>query len=146
MPQLEQLQFFISQAFWLVLVFTAIYLFTAYWFIPRVGGIVESRRNKIESDTKLAEELKSEIASIENKVNKMLEEARAKGSEIKLSAIKNSDKDLQGKMAKFEKDLLAKSSKDEERLSRFKSQLQSEVGTIAENLGNQIFNLVVKKK
>jgi F-type H+-transporting ATPase subunit b len=91
MPQLEQLQFFFSQAFWLALMFFFIYAFVSCFFIPRIGSIVEMRHEKIKTDLSLAEKLAKEQGEITSKIESILEKARSKSSEVKLAATKNAE-------------------------------------------------------
>ena len=77
MPQLE-LHFFATQIFWLALVFTFIYIFMSWYFIPRIAKIVKSRQDKVEHNLSTAEFLISEQNGIRTQIHKLLEEARAK--------------------------------------------------------------------
>jgi F-type H+-transporting ATPase subunit b len=45
-----QTETFASQLFWLAVTFVALYLLISRVALPRLGGIVEARRNRIESD------------------------------------------------------------------------------------------------
>ena len=49
MPQLDP-KYWASQAFWLVIIFTSIYLLVAKIFIPKIKSNIDSRENKIRKD------------------------------------------------------------------------------------------------
>jgi F-type H+-transporting ATPase subunit b len=43
-------EFFVSQLFWLVITFVALYALMAKLVLPRLGGIIDARRNSVEGD------------------------------------------------------------------------------------------------
>src|SRR5262249_21923871 len=51
---------FPSQLFWLAICFVALYLIVSRLALPRVGGILESRKNRIEGDLAQASRFKGE--------------------------------------------------------------------------------------
>ena len=57
MPQLDP-TFWASQAFWLILVFTLLYLALSNLFIPKIKGSIDDRENKMKSDLDEAQKLK----------------------------------------------------------------------------------------
>lgn len=73
---------FASQLFWLAITFIALYLIVSRLALPRVGGIIENRRNTIEGDLAQAQEMKDksdrEIAAYERE----LADARARAQTI----------------------------------------------------------------
>jgi F-type H+-transporting ATPase subunit b len=60
MPQLQQLDTFPSQVFWLVVTFVALFVFLRQVALPRVAEVLETRRRKIEGDLEKAAALKAE--------------------------------------------------------------------------------------
>lgn len=60
MPQLQQLDTFASQVFWLVLTFVALFLFLRQVALPRVTEVLDARRRKIEGDLEKAAALKAD--------------------------------------------------------------------------------------
>ena len=73
---------FASQIFWLVITFVALYIIVSRVALPRVGSIIEQRRNTIDGDLAEAQRLKDEsdkqIAAYEEE----LAQARAKAQTI----------------------------------------------------------------
>ena len=60
MPQLDSTYWF-SQSFWLVLIFTILYLTLSKFFIPRIKDNLDNREKKIKDNLEEAKEL-SELA------------------------------------------------------------------------------------
>ena len=58
MPQLDP-TYWASQAFWLILIFTALYLALSNLFIPKIKDNIDSRENKIKDDLDEAQKLKN---------------------------------------------------------------------------------------
>ena len=57
MPQLDP-TYWASQAFWLILIFTALYLTLSNLFIPKIKNSIDNRENKIKDDLDEAQELR----------------------------------------------------------------------------------------
>ena len=57
MPQLDP-KYWASQAFWLILIFTLLYLSLSNLFIPKIKSGIDDRENKIKNDLDEAQELK----------------------------------------------------------------------------------------
>ena len=49
MPQLDP-KYWASQAFWLILVFSLLYLSIAKFYLPKIKNNLEERENKIKND------------------------------------------------------------------------------------------------
>jgi len=57
MPQLDP-TYWASQAFWLILLFTFLYLALSRTFIPKIKECIDDRENKIKDDLDEAQKLK----------------------------------------------------------------------------------------
>jgi len=57
MPQLDP-TYWASQAFWLILIFTLLYLALSKMFIPKIKESIDDRENKIKDDLDEAQKLK----------------------------------------------------------------------------------------
>lgn len=73
---------FASQLFWLAITFIALYLIVSRLALPRVGGIIENRRNKIEGDLAQAQQMKDESDRELAAYERELSEARARAQTI----------------------------------------------------------------
>src|SRR5262245_16012951 len=74
--------YFASQLFWLAVTFVALYLLMAKVGLPRVGGIIDARRGRIESDLGAAAKLKADAEAAMEAYEKALAEARARAQTI----------------------------------------------------------------
>lgn len=75
-------QTFPSQLFWLAICFIALYLITARLVQPRVGGIIQARRDRIAEDLAEASRLKQDSEAALAAYEKALADARARAQAI----------------------------------------------------------------
>ena len=110
MPQLDP-EFFVSQLFWLVLTFSFLFFFLWKVSLPRIGSVLEKRKNKINNDIETAKQLQIEAERIQDQIEQKLHDSK----EQNISLIKNSTVDLQNKvseeLSKLDNDLNIKIEK-----------------------------------
>jgi F-type H+-transporting ATPase subunit b len=116
-----QIETYASQLIWLTLAFVALYLLMSRVALPRIGSIIEDRRQRIASDFAEAERLKAESDAASVAYEKSLADARgraqalaneARGREAKAagSARKALDTKLNTQIAEAEKTIAARRS------------------------------------
>ena len=76
MPQLE-VSTFVPQLFWLVITFGVLFLLMAKIGLPRVSGVIEARRKRIDDDLARATQLKAEAEAALAAYQQTLASARA---------------------------------------------------------------------
>ena len=75
MPQLDP-KYWASQAFWLILVFTILYISIAKFYLPKIKNNLDNRENKIKNDLDDANKFK-ELSELKLKeYEKILEDAK----------------------------------------------------------------------
>jgi len=75
-PQLE-VSTFVPQLFWLVITFGVLFLLMAKIGLPRVSGVIEARRKRIDDDLARATQLKAEAEAVLAAYQQTLASARA---------------------------------------------------------------------
>src|SRR6185503_17699695 len=73
---------FVSQLVWLTLTFGLLYVLLKRFALPRVGEVIEERRERIERDFEKAEKLKAETEQALANYAQVLAEARAEANAI----------------------------------------------------------------
>jgi len=80
MPQLDP-TYWASQGFWLILIFTLLYLALSKLFIPKIKNSIDDRENRIKDDLDEAQKLK-EVAEAKLKEYEISIENAKKGGKI----------------------------------------------------------------
>ena len=82
MPQLEQIDTYLSQVVWLVLTFGILYLVLWRSALPRISQILVTRQERIDGDLRKATELKAEAETVLAAYEESAAKARAEAQAI----------------------------------------------------------------
>ena len=96
MPQLDP-TYWASQAFWLILVFTILYISIAKLYLPKIKNNLDNRENKIKEDLDAANKFKDLSELKMKEYEKILENSKKEVIKIHLEAKNKLDKDIQAK-------------------------------------------------
>jgi F-type H+-transporting ATPase subunit b len=124
---------FASQLLWLAITCGLFYLFMQRVIVPRIGGILENRRDRIASDFDEAERLKSEADEAIAAYEQELAEAKSKASLIGQRARDDAKAEADIERTQIESDLAAKMAEAEKRITEIKARALGEVDVIAED-------------
>lgn len=120
-----------SQLLWLAITFGALYLLMSKVALPRIGEILETRRDRIESDLAEAERLRQRTDKAIQSYEEALAEARRRAHEIAAKTRDDIRADLDGKRGKVEADLGARLSAAEKSIQDTKQAALANVEEIA---------------
>ncbi len=135
MPQLSQiLTYGLSQAFWIVVMFSILYIVMAKFALPPVTKVLDERRNLIEGDIQKAMELKKEaeealkayedaLAGANAEARKMISDAKAEMTAIATAKDKEMNAALEAKL-----------KESEEKLAKSKESALNEVRKMSEEI------------
>jgi len=119
------------QLFWLTITFGVLYVLMAKLALPRIGEILEVRRDRIEGDLAEAERLRQKTDQAIAAYESELAEARAKSHAIAEETRVNLKKELDEKRREVEADLSKTIATAEARIQKTKSDALSNVDEIA---------------
>src|SRR5262249_17932499 len=122
-----------SQLLWLAITFGLFYLFLKKVVLPRIGSILEVRRDRIVRDLDQASRMKEEADSAVAAYEQELAEARSKANAIGQDARDNAKAEAEAKRKEIEAGLEKKLTEAEERIASIKVAAMKEVGSIAED-------------
>jgi F-type H+-transporting ATPase subunit b len=122
---------FPSQLLWLAITFALMYYLMAKVALPRIGGILEDRRDRIASDLDMAERLKQESEDAEAAYQKALANARAKAFTIAETARVEAKAASDAQRVEAETALNRQLAAAESRIAEIKAKALSDVGAIA---------------
>jgi F-type H+-transporting ATPase subunit b len=135
-----------SQLLWLAITFGLFYLFLKRVVLPRIGGILEVRRDRIAQDLDQAARMKDDADAAVAAYEQELAEARSKAGAIAQEARDGAKRDADGERKKVEAQLEQKLADAETRIAGIKDRALKEVGTIAEDTAAAIVEQLVGTK
>jgi F-type H+-transporting ATPase subunit b len=104
MPQLEP-EFWIAQIFWLVLIFSILYIVIWKVFLPKITNNIENRKSKVVSDLNETQKLKERAEIKLNEYNKIIEDSKREAKDIIAANKRKLDNDIKNKKIKFEEEI-----------------------------------------
>lgn len=137
---------FPSQILWLAISFGLFYLFLNKVVLPRLGGIIEVRRDRIAQDLDQAASLQSEADAAVAAYEQELAEARTKAHAIGQDARDAAKADAEVERKKVEAELDQKLDEAGARIASIKSSAMNEVGVIAEETATEIVQQLIGGK
>ena len=137
MPQLDP-KYWASQAFWLILIFSILYISIANFFLPKIKKNLEDRENKIKEDLDEANKLKnlSEKKLEEYKI--ILDNSKKEVTKILLESKNNLNKDIQNKKDSMEKEIEKEILKAQKEISQIKKDSIESINTISQEITSDI--------
>ena len=137
MPQLDP-KYWASQAFWLILVFTILYISISKFYLPKIKNNLEDRENKIKKDIDDANKFKELSETRLKEYERILENAKREVIKIHLESKNTLDKDIQKKKETIEKEIEKEISKAQKEIIELKKNSISEIQKISENIAASI--------
>ena len=145
MPQLDP-TYWASQAFWLILVFTILYISISRFYLPKIKDNLNNRENKIKEDLENANKLKEQAEIKLKEYELILKNAKKDVSKIHFESKNNLDKDIKSKKDKIEKEIENKVVKAQKEIKEFKKNSINSVKTISGNIASEIIKNITGDK
>ena len=121
-----------SQILWLAITFGLFYLFLKKVIMPRLGGILDVRENRIAQDIEQANKMKGEADAAVAAYEQELAEARANANVIGQKARDDGKAEAETARKSIEASLETKLAEAEARVAKVKDTAMRDVGSIAE--------------
>ena len=137
MPQLDP-TYWASQAFWLILVFTILYISIAKFYLPKIKINLDNRENRIKEDLDAANKF-NDLSELKFKeYEKILEDSKKEVLKIHLESKNKLDKDIQGKKDIIEKEIENEINKAQEQIAELKKNSVSDIQNISRDIASNI--------
>jgi F-type H+-transporting ATPase subunit b len=137
MPQLDS-KYWASQAFWLIIVFSALYISIAKFYLPKIKNNLDDRENKIKDDLDDANKFK-ELSELKLKeYEKILKSAKKEIIKIHLDSRNALDKDIQNKKTEIKKEIENEILKAQKEIVELKKDSLNDIHKISENIASDI--------
>lgn len=127
-----------GQLLWLAVTFIFLYFVMSRAALPRIGGILETRRTRIEGDLKEAERLRLETDRALAAYEAALAEARQNAHAIAEETRSSIKADIDNKRKSVEEDLAGRVSQAEARIQQTKTAALGNVDAIAAETAQEL--------
>lgn len=142
LPQLNTGDF-APQLVWLAITFTVLYFIMARVALPRVGEVIEERRDRIQRDIDVAEQLKSETEEALTAYEQALADARSNANSIANETRDKLTKEVDLERQRVESDLASKLSEAEASIAETKVKALESVNEIANDTVGDIIDKLI---
>ena len=141
MPQLDP-KYWMSQAFWLILVFIILYISLSKFYLPKIKSNLDNRENKIKEDLENANKFKEQSEAKLKDYELILDKAKKEVNKIHFDSKTALDKNIQSKKEILEKEIEKEILKAQKEISELKKNSISSIQNISENItANVIENI-----
>ncbi|MGC6471510.1 MAG: F0F1 ATP synthase subunit B' [Parvibaculales bacterium] len=137
MPQLNP-DFFAPQLVWLAITFIGLYVILSAFALPKLGGILAERRQRIEDDLAQASQMRDEAEKALENYETALAEARAKALAIAQDARQAANDAIAAQEAELEAKLDKQLAEAEKRLAASRDEALGSVEDAATGLVGEI--------
>ena len=145
MPQLDP-KYWASQSFWLILVFTILYISIAKFYLPKIKNNLDNRENRIKDDLDDAHKFK-ELSELKLKeYKKILEDAKKEVIKIHIESKNILDKEIKIKKEAIEKEIEKEILKTQKEIGELKAGSFSDIKKISENVASEIIQTITGDK
>ena len=141
MPQLDP-TYWASQAFWLILIFTTLYLALSNLFIPKIKDSIDNRENKIKDDLDEAQKLKNLAEQRLKEYGLSIESAKKEVQKIIFESKNKLNLEIQNKKKKFEEEMEVEIKNAEKEIEKLKKESLKNISTISEEMASKVIEQI----
>lgn len=145
MPQLDP-ETFAPQLIWLAITFIGLYFFMVRMVLPKIGGVIEQRRDRIANDLDQAQALKEATDKAIAAYEARMAEARANAHRIAQATRERFAAEAEAERARVDAELAEKIGQAEARISATKVAALQEVRTVASDVASDIVTRLIGSK
>ena len=142
MPQLNP-EFWTAQIFWLILIFSSLYLVIWKIFLPKITYSIENRKSTIVNDLDEAQKLKEKAEIKLKEYNKIIENSKKEALKIISDGRKKLNEDIEIKKKKFDTEIEKELEIVEKEINELKKNSVSNIIKIAESTSTEIIKQII---
>ena len=142
MPQLNP-EFWTAQIFWLILIFSSLYLIIWKIFLPRITYIIENRKSRVVNDLDEAQKLKENAEKKLKEYNEIIENSKKEAKKIIEDNKKKLDRDIEDKKNKFNSEIEKELAAVEKEIKDLKKSSLSNISKIAAETSADIITQII---
>ena len=145
MPQLNP-EYWLSQSFWLVIIFITLYVLIAKFFIPKIKLSIGDRERKIKDDLDEANKLKKISEDKIAEYEKLILENKNKLIKISNDTKKKLDLDIQKKRKAIETQIQNELDKAQIEINNLKKESLTSIEQVAEDIASKVVEDLTNEK
>ena len=142
MPQLNP-EFWAAQIFWLVLIFSILYIAISKVFLPKIINVIENRKLKIVSDIDEAQKLKEKAENKLKEYNQVIENSKKEAQKLMQDNKKKLDLNLEQKKQKFTEEIEKELLNVEQEIIELKKTSLLSINKIATEITNDLLKKII---
>ena len=142
MPQLNT-EFWASQIFWLILIFSSLYIIIWKIFLPKITDSIENRKSRVIGDLNGAQKLKENAEKILGEYNKIIEDTKKEAKRIIEDNKKKLEIDIKNKKQKFNEEIEKELMSVEKEIKSLKKSSISSINKIAVEISSEVIKQLV---
>ncbi len=137
MPQFNP-EFYPSQIFWLALTFALLYFLMSRVALPRIGEVIEERRDRIQRDLDAAEKMKRDTEKALAGYEKALADARTRAGGMAKETRDKLTAEVDAERQRVDAQVHAKIAEAEASIAATKTKAMSSIGEIASDIAGSV--------
>ena len=142
MPQLNT-EFWTAQVFWLILIFSGLYLIIWKIFLPKITYSIENRKSRIVSDLNEAQKLKENAEKKLKEYKEIIKNSQSEAQKIINDSKKKLDIDIKIKKEKFSVEIENELISIEKEIKDLKKSSISNISKIATETSVEVINQII---
>jgi len=142
MPQLNT-EYWATQIFWLIIIFSILYLIIWKIFLPRITYSIENRKSRLVNNLDEVQKLKENAEKKLNEYNIIIEKSKKEAKKIIEDSKKKLDQDIENKKQKFNDEIEQELIAIEEEIKDLKKSSISNINRIATEATTEIIKQII---
>ena len=142
MPQLNP-EFWFSQTFWLILVFTILYLIIWKRILPKITDNLENRKKTISTNLEESQNLKKLAEERYKEYKKLINDAKNEAGKIISESKLKLDQDLNNKKMEIQKEIDREINEAEKEIKNFKKKSLESVSKISKEISSEVIKKIL---
>ena len=142
MPQLNP-EFWTAQIFWLILIFSFLYLVIWKIFLPKISYSIENRKSRIVDDLDETQKLKESAEKKLNEYNKIIEISKQEAKKIVEVGRKKLEQDIKNKKKDFNNQIEKEISAAEKEIKDLKKTSLLNINKIASETSSELLKKII---
>jgi len=142
MPQLNP-EFWASQIFWLILIFSSLYIIMWKIFLPKISDSIENRKSRVVGDLNETQKLKENAEKKLREYNKIIDDTKKEAKKIIEDNKKKLENDIKSKKQKFNEEIEKELMSVEKEIKSLKKSSISSINKIAAEISSEVIKQLV---